>query len=234
MSLKITTGSHTKIFVANLKTFKEISVAQDLNATESATSTFLSAIGKTRPIYGFKEINDTPVSGNINIYKSDNVDFMRLILGLGDGEDIAGETLGKTKPVYMLLRHFDNNTNAEFQATWLPSVIVNSNQENVPLKGALTSQYSVNASMILKLPRKAIIEILPVTSGSATLSHTPVTFEGKEFLPANVDSDGNYTYFVVDTTTGTILSNGEWSVSGTTLTVPSSISEVMVAYQYEG
>ena len=232
MSLKITTGSHTKIYVANLKTFKEISVAQDLNATESATSTFLKAIGKTRPIYGFKEINDTPVSGSINVYKSDNTDFMRLLLGLGDSDTIEGETLSDTKPIYMLLRHFDDNTDEEFQATWLPSVIASSDQENVPLKGVLTSQYNVNASMVLKLPRPAIIEKLTASNGSATLSHTPATYKGKEFLPASVDSDGNYTYFVVDTDAGKIVT--DWSVSGTTLTVPSSVTNVMVAYQYEG
>ena len=231
MSLKVATGSTTTIWVANTKMIKEIQVATEVNTTEGAASTFLRAIGKKRPVYGYVEINDTPVTGNLNIIKSDNYDFLKVLRGLGDTDTYDGSTLSLAKPFYMLLRHSDNNTSTEFRGTWIPLCNADSDQENVPVKGALTSQYNISASMIVDIPNKSIIEKVTATSGTATLSHTPVLFNGKEFFPAGVDSDGNFTHFVVDVTNGTVLSDTDWSVSSTSLTVPTD-GDYLVAYQY--
>jgi hypothetical protein len=134
MSLKASNGSHTHIYIANLKTFKEIKIAQDINATENADVTFLRAIGKVRPIYGYKQISDTPVTGNINILRTNNNDFQKLAVGLGDNDTYTGAGLADLKSIYMLWRHLDINSGVEFASTWIPEIQVSSNQNNVPLK----------------------------------------------------------------------------------------------------
>ena len=235
MSLKASNGSHTHIYIANLKMFKEIKVAQDVNATENADVTFLRAIGKVRPIYGYKEINDTPVTGNINILRTDNNDFQKLAVGLAETDTYTGSGLIDMGTIYMLWRHYDIKTDAEFVSTWTPAVQVSSNQDNVPLKGTITNQYNFSASMKIDLPNPAIIETKTVSTGTFDVSNAPIAFDGVEFLPAAVDSDGNYSYFIVDTDTGDIIPTDEWSISGTTVTLTGgsvNVQNVMVAYQY--
>jgi len=235
--IKATTGQHTTVTVANLKQSRDIKVVQAFNAEAGASASYTNAFGSLGPILSFTNMNDTPVTGKLDVLVSDNIDFQIVAMGLGPNDTYDGFSLERAlnNPIYILLRERDVKSKTPFQGLWLKEVSLTGDTEDQTIKGIKAVSYGLSASDKIRLAGIPIIETLPVSSGSATLSQTPKTYNGVEFLPAGHDSDGSEIYFVSDVASGTLIPKSDWAVSGTSLTLSgdySSITEVMVAYQY--
>jgi len=235
--IKATTGQYTTVTVANLKQSKDIKVVQAFDATAAASASYVNAFDSTSSILSYTNMNDTPVTGKLDVLVSDNLDFQTIAMGLGVGDTYDGFSLKRAinKPIYIMLKERDIKSGTLFQGLWLKEVSITNDAETQTIKGVKAISYALAASDKIRLSGMPMFETLNVSGGTATLAQTPKTYNGVEFLPAGLNSTGAELYFVVDSANGIIIPHSDWSVSGTTLTLTgdfSGINEVMVAYQY--
>jgi len=239
--IKATTGQYTAVYVANTKQVKQIKVAQAVDATAGASANYANAFGSVNSILSYTEMNETPVTGKFDVIASDNNDFQTVAMGNAVGDTFDGFSLTRAinEPLYILLVERDIKTDLGYAALWLPEVNITSDGETQAIKGIKTISYALAASDKIRLPNKALIETLAVTTGTAAdTAEVPVVYNGVEMLPAGMDSDGTQSYFVCDIATGEIIPKSAtdgWSIAGQVITLNgtySSVANIMVAYQY--